>query len=450
MSQGRRDELKDLAVQPDTHAGLWIDRYLRFQTAFDATPDRKKAAQQAKDELVDQVCDLKAPGDYKLAYERWEHSLDPTRTVVARGELLGRTMVGLGAKGPAEFGVTLHRAWGVPVLPGSSLKGIAALGADRHLADDAWRRRPRHDESRTEPTPFDVLFGDPDAAGSVVFHDAWWVPASASRPLARDVVTVHHPGYYQADEEPSDADSPIPVPFVTASGSFLIALELVPGLDPATHGEWLRAAWTALRLGLERHGVGAKTNAGYGRVKLPRFEDTQNGKRVQQEQERVRGERAAAEARARLDARFEQRRALPPAARIDHVLQHEGISPLREWLRTGSGLTGLSGEQDEVMAAARTVHAHGQSKGLDGSHEPWRAWIAEALAPPPKTRRDLNDAERQELARPKNLDKLTKRLAAAHLTEDGLAEAIAGLEAAGAKGGQLRLLREALEAARNT
>jgi hypothetical protein len=55
-------------------------------------------------------------------------------------------------------------------------------------------------------------------------------------------------------------DSPVPVPFATVTGSYLVAVEG----DPA----WCHAAMGILKIGLAELGIGAKTNAGYGRMAL--------------------------------------------------------------------------------------------------------------------------------------------------------------------------------------
>jgi hypothetical protein len=107
-----------------------------------------------------------------------------------------------------------------------------------------------------------TLFGDHQHGGCVVFHDAWWDPANhGALPLDLDVMTVHHAGYYRGDNEaPCDWDDPNPVPFVTASGAYLVALS-----GPV---RWVEAAGALLANGLAELGIGAKTAAGYGRMTL--------------------------------------------------------------------------------------------------------------------------------------------------------------------------------------
>ncbi|MCB9694480.1 MAG: type III-B CRISPR module RAMP protein Cmr6 [Alphaproteobacteria bacterium] len=370
-------------------------------------------------------------------------------------------IVGLGGKGVSEVGITLHHTWGVPVLPGSSLKGIAALGARRFL--EGWEGRPHPDAVRAEgPTPYDALFGDVEEQGAVVFHDAWMVPTPDDKnPIHRDVMTVHHPDYYQDGEEPADTESPIPVPFVSASGSWLVALELAPGLDPEAHGAWLEAAWTALRLGLDRHGIGSKTNAGYGRFDLRVWGETGAG-RAQTERER-----RAAELReeARRVFEMEQTRArrlslVTPMDRVMDVLRSEGegAALLRRWIATGGAaeVAGLPTDQDHVVATVRALFDAHRAEGLKAAApEGWRTWVAEGLTTPAivAPRRALREGELDVLVKRHTrrgkieYHKMVTSLHRARLDVAGLQIAIERLRQLGASSGHLRSLVVDLESA---
>ena len=249
---------KEVHDRQGTNAGLWLDKYLGYQTGFD---DEERAT-GSKTALLTEVADTLVPDGYQVAFQGREKLLTfhRSRVRVATAEVIGRLVVGLGAKGPAEGGIHLEHTWGVPVLPGSSLKGLAAAAAHQLVKDEGWSK-PKKDEKR-DPTFFDRLFGTTDEQGMVVFHDAWWIPDGASKlPLDLDVMTVHHPDYYSnKGVPPSDTDSPNPVSFVTARGSYLVILEGEP--------EWTEAAMLLLENGLEELGLGAKTNAGYGRMRM--------------------------------------------------------------------------------------------------------------------------------------------------------------------------------------
>lgn len=167
------------------------------------------------------------------------------------GRVDGRLFLGLGGASPLETAVTLHHSYGVPLLPGSALKGLARAYA-----------APRIDVKDSE-----VLFGrapdseaeDSGEAGYVIFHDAWWIPESSATPLAPEIVTVHYPGYYanQGQQTPaSDFDSPVPNAQVAVRGSFFFAVEALDG--------WADYAMDILWKALQYEGAGAKTAAGYG------------------------------------------------------------------------------------------------------------------------------------------------------------------------------------------
>jgi CRISPR-associated protein Cmr6 len=284
LTEGRRPALAGLICQPDTHPGLWIDRYLPCQTVHLGTEPQgynKEAARLARENLIGDVAQRQVAQDYADALSAWKKGFAEQGDGVVTGNArsLGRVLVGAGQKGPAEFGITLHHTWGVPVLPGSSLKGIAAAAAARFFdggAERDWDRRlnaaaVRKDKNEKvlPPNAYDALFGDVEEVGAVIFHDAWFVPPTdGGNGLHRDVLTVHHPSYYQQGTPYNETESPNPVPMLSASGQFFVALELHPGLDPMRDAHWLRYAWQALGLGLSELGVGAKTNAGYGRLTL--------------------------------------------------------------------------------------------------------------------------------------------------------------------------------------
>jgi len=241
MTQFRRDVLKNITKPPDgAHAGLWLDKYLS-----DDGDDAKK-------DLVKQVTGIAAPKSYEAYFKRWKATL----VGLCRAEncreaaTLGRLAVNLGAEGVLETSVALQHTYGVPYIPGSALKGLAAHYVMHYLKEE-----PRWDK---KADGFITLFGDTTSAGYVTFYDALFVPGSGK--LVPDVITVHHPDYYQGgDKPPADWDSPTPIPFITATGRFLVALS-------SDYPEWVKAGFEILELALEREGIGAKTSSGYGRM----------------------------------------------------------------------------------------------------------------------------------------------------------------------------------------
>lgn len=463
LHDGLRPALLPLARRgppADCHPGVWLDHFLPQQTFAE---DRQKLspgynkdhAREHKAALMRQIAALHASPDYQQALNLWRDGLaaDPARIAFADGQATGRVIIGIGQKGPAECGITLHHTWGVPVLPGSSLKGIAALGADRWLAGPEWRRRNNHAEARKDnPNAYDALFGDVEEQGAVIFHDAWFKPEAGKQQqngIHHDVVTVHHPDYYQerGQDGPSDTDSPIPIPFLSVSGTFVIALELNPALDPAQHGHWLEAAWTALQAGLRHHGIGAKTNAGYGRIALGDFDATSTGKAISSARlQREAAEAAEREARRRQDL-LQRRGALPDAAaRITDVLSAEGRPGLVGWLR-GNGspeLAGVPFDREHVSAAAALLSPLPDGAALGAAFTGnAKTWWQAFLSRPGR----LSDGELVAILQPflqkKDWNGAAEKFSKSRLDSDSLERAIRLLEAQdGIKPGHLKKLRD--------
>lgn len=251
----RRDILKSVPFWPQfaPHAGLWFDKYLQAQKGDTLEPYVSH---------IQQTGDIKEPAVYKDFFTRWQEALEKAGAVLREAEVIGRLAAGLGGETVIETGLTLHHTYGVPYIPGSSLKGAARAYAIINLAGD-WAKDQR---------AFHTLFGgqqlgkgeNPEEkarAGIAVFHDALPIPGGFK--IYSDVMTVHHPDYYQKESlPPADWDNPTPIPFPSVNGRFLIAT-YAPSAP-----EWAEAAMAILRLALADRGVGGKTSSGYGRMQI--------------------------------------------------------------------------------------------------------------------------------------------------------------------------------------
>lgn len=261
---GRANLMPFSKPTPTTHAGLWLDKYIK---GFEKEREAKETPQSC---LVSEVAGISIPKDYKAYtefFERWKEALilaGVKDSQMKEAHVQGRLAVGLGGEAVLETAITLHRTYGTPYIPGSALKGLAASYAHKRLKDDAWRKNGE---------AHNVMFGTTDEAGYVTFFDALFVPGTGfgGKALWPDVITVHHPDYYQGKENspPADWDSPTPIPFLSATGDYLIALQ---GDDA-----WVEKAFEILALALAEEGVGAKTSSGYGRMTLEGITDAVNG-----------------------------------------------------------------------------------------------------------------------------------------------------------------------------
>jgi len=253
--------------RPDTHVGLWLDKYLTEQKDFPGNPAGAGTGARAQTIMEASRCEV--PAGYAQAFDRWRGSFSAAETLMVEATTTGRLVIGLGNKNVLEMGLRLDHTWGMPFLPGSALKGLASRVAHLHLNGDGWKRPgPPGELDAGEFHAF--LFGSVEQAGAVIFHDAWWKPDSKVKnvPIELDVMTVHHPKYYQnpdQPEPPSDFDSPIPNAFATTFGTFVVVLEKA---FPDVEAGWLAIARDLLARGFQIEGLGAKTNAGYGRLSI--------------------------------------------------------------------------------------------------------------------------------------------------------------------------------------
>ncbi len=209
-----------------------------------------------------------------------------------------RVVIGLGEQTPAEIGMSVHGTYGVPVLPGSALKGAARAcarqdypesyrdygrivfgkepGEAGRAGEDTGADGAGHppdenppDEASREVTGDDDLLSD----GRFVFLDALpELPArAAGTGVEIDVMNPHVPEYYgdPATAPPSEYQQPVPVAFYTVTSAVAFTVHIVGrGHDPdlpelaASDDDDGPVAW--LSTALRDWGLGAKTNAGYG------------------------------------------------------------------------------------------------------------------------------------------------------------------------------------------
>ena len=259
----RRNDLAEIKFTNDAHAGLWLDKFIQNQSSdanLNGLRNRGKKI-TAKGLLVEELSSITVPKIYDTFYQRWVTGLDSLKAKKGKAAVQGRMAIGLGDENVLETSVKLHRTYGVPYIPGSALKGLAASYARNRIGGE-WAAGKQ---------AYQIVFGKMEEAGYVTFHDALYVPGTANgQPLQADVITVHHQDYYGIRIEkdgqllaPGDWVDPNPVPFLSATGDYLVALSAMPDCS-----EWVAQTWKILELALREEGIGAKTSSGYGRMKL--------------------------------------------------------------------------------------------------------------------------------------------------------------------------------------
>lgn len=199
--------------------------------------------------LIEDLAKQTASPFYVKALDRWRRitANNPRRFACFEATLAGRLYIGVTRENALEAGITTHHSYGMPMIPGSAVKGLTRATATRlELGPDALR----------------WMFGpdseDDAEAGGLIFHDAWWVGKNGDRPFVREVVTPHHQDYYGSlGERPAtDFDSPVPAYQIAVTGAFHFAIEGPP--------EWTELARTLLQTGLRETGIGGKRTSGYG------------------------------------------------------------------------------------------------------------------------------------------------------------------------------------------
>lgn len=228
----------------DAHPGLLMQRGLS---------EWEEGEKKAKETLIAQIAKIPSPPKgslYELAFKRWvKNTADTRRFATLTAGICGRLYTGLNSAGTLETGISTSHTYGMPLLAGSSVKGVArsyakSLGlGEKHL---------------------DVLFGDDSdsgstKAGALVWHDAWFVPANTP-PFAAEIITTHHQDYYNGKQtEADEMEAPIPNRQIAAQGSFYFAIECAPGAEA-----WAEYARNLLFQALQTQGAGSKTASGYG------------------------------------------------------------------------------------------------------------------------------------------------------------------------------------------
>ncbi|MDO3411205.1 type III-B CRISPR module RAMP protein Cmr6 [Saccharibacillus sp. CPCC 101409] len=215
--------------------------------------------------------DKERQAEYEYCFDRYyrETNFSEKAQLSFRVRSVSPLAVGHGGGGVLETGLALHRIYGVPYLPATALKGLAV-----HYAHSIAGAEESLSALRQGGSDAEVLFGSQAAAGFIRFHDALIIPDKAGDALKLDVLTPHHQDYNgiviaegnERNEHPAprDDDSSVPIPFLTAGGEFLIVLTCEGEEESAA--QWLEIAKEILLQALEREGIGAKTNAGYGRM----------------------------------------------------------------------------------------------------------------------------------------------------------------------------------------
>lgn len=171
-----------------------------------------------------------------------------------------RVVVGHGEESIHETGLTFSPTHGVPMWPGSTLKGLAAARCRVRFPaiaaiDLFGAPRPVVQDDRT------VVEGEP-RQGSVMISDALpWEPPN----VVVDVLTPHVVPYYNEVNSSDPVIRSVPGEYHEPNPVRFLAVEKTP-FHVTLLGERkkVNAVTLLLREALDENGIGGKTNAGYG------------------------------------------------------------------------------------------------------------------------------------------------------------------------------------------
>lgn len=170
-------------------------------------------------------------------------------------QLRGKLLLGSGLPSVLEVGMTFSRNYGLPVIPGSALKGCFS-----HYCKEKNKKGKIFSDEE-----FKIIFGEDvpsrseNVCGNVLFLDAF---PSEKIGFGLDIVNNHFPRYYTKGEIPNDWYNPIPVTYIVVTeGMFRFTLIAIENIDQ-TLREKLKKEFENM---LTSYGIGAKTNYAYGR-----------------------------------------------------------------------------------------------------------------------------------------------------------------------------------------
>jgi CRISPR-associated protein Cmr6 len=206
-----------------------------------------------------------------------------------------RLVIGAGYPSFIENGFLFHHVYGIPYIPGETLKGLAravfilsvaeALKGETKLSKIEEELSEEAEgifhqmldrinivlDNYTIENPvetFRKIFGSKKRRGQVIFFDAYPAYFNPSEHFEADIMNPHYGRYYKADEAPADWLSPTPIHFLALKEGvvFEFNLGLAP-LEPMGDNEeklLLETVKKLLKVGLENFGVGSKKRKGYG------------------------------------------------------------------------------------------------------------------------------------------------------------------------------------------
>jgi CRISPR-associated RAMP protein, Cmr6 family len=308
-------EIKRFLSQVDNPALLFnkllilefIDGFSQNQNLTEKDKD-KKGKDKGKDKRDEDVKKIDYINKFKEKVQKPEPppKVEGYATEKFRLKTAYRLVIGAGYPSFIENGFLFHHVYGIPYIPGETLKGLARTVFILSVADAI---KGKFDPSKIEEVlseeaeeeiseeakgilhqipdriniildnytienpveTFRKIFGSKERRGQVIFFDAYPVDFNPSEHFEADIMNPHYGEYYQSQSEkeaPADWLSPNPIHFLALKGGIVFEFNLgLAPLEPMEDNEeklLLATARKLLEVGLKNFGVGNKKRKGYG------------------------------------------------------------------------------------------------------------------------------------------------------------------------------------------
>src|SRR6266700_1312100 len=196
--------LTSTRVQQCRNLGLLLDKYPP-RTAID---ESKGKSNWLKSFVLDNHIDTHLA---EHVYTRWRSATVAMQAEHFTAATQWRMVVGLGGETVLETDLTLHHLYGIPLIPGSALKGLTRAYAtgEKVYIEDANGKLVSSKNTDDDHPDIKRIFGKQEEAGTVIFFDA--MPRDGKARFVLDIMNPHYPKYYGQGEAPSNDQNPIPV-----------------------------------------------------------------------------------------------------------------------------------------------------------------------------------------------------------------------------------------------
>lgn len=261
-----------------SNMGLLMDKYLLVDS--DSLSDSRQLAEYRKNFIQFMTHYIYPQSEFELyaqAFDRWKSMGEVAGCKLITLYTDSPLLLGTGFANVIDMGFMLNKPWGLPYIPGSTIKGCVAnyLYQRKNLVSK-YGDLAAELFGAAELTKTDGVNQEKSSqgkSGGCVFYDAWIDPESIKQGcFKQDITTVHYQNYYAEKNGEMDVsllgtENPKPVQFLTLKPG--LAFHILVSCENADILEFLeKITVSALCI----NGIGGKKHVGYGRFRLNKNE----------------------------------------------------------------------------------------------------------------------------------------------------------------------------------